>query len=49
MDSKTTGYQYYPALSNLISIDDLPEILSFLQNGLQKKWRLPVLHCPIRS
>ncbi len=32
----TTDYYYYPALSDLITVDDLPEILSFIKGDLQQ-------------
>lgn|SRR5690554_6239118 len=34
MPETPTTYNYYPALSRLITLDDLPEILDFLKVGL---------------
>jgi hypothetical protein len=31
----SNDYKYYPALSNLISVDDLPDFLSFIKENIQ--------------
>lgn len=36
MPEVPTTYNYYPALSGLITLDDLPEILGFIKYGLQE-------------
>ena len=35
MATTPVDYQYYPALSDLIDVDDLPEILSFIKGGIE--------------
>ena len=36
MPETPTTYNYYPALSGLMTADDLPEILGFIRDGLQQ-------------
>ncbi len=36
MPETPTTYNYYPALSGLITLEDLPEILDFIKEGLQE-------------
>lgn len=36
MPTLPENYQYYPALSDLIDIGDMPEFLSFIKDGLQQ-------------
>ena len=36
MPETPTTYNYYPALSGLIALEDLPEILDFIKDGLQE-------------
>ena len=31
----SVDYNFYPALSNLITLDDLPEVLNFIEGGIQ--------------
>ena len=35
MSTTPNTYKYYPALSQLISVDDLPDFLSFIKDGVQ--------------
>ncbi len=36
MPASPIEYKYYPALSDLLSPDDLPEFLSFLEGNIQQ-------------
>ena len=36
MPETPTTYNYYPALSGLMTVEDLPEILGFIRDGLQQ-------------
>lgn len=36
MPETPTTYNYYPALSGLMTVDELPEILGFIRDGLQQ-------------
>jgi hypothetical protein len=36
MTTTPDTYKYYPALSQLISVDDLPEFLNFIAEQIQR-------------